>query len=229
MSVVPLNSFPTSTQGGGIKRLDVFNLSKAGAVQIGNILLHYENPNEEDIVECLRNAGLPPASYPAVDIYDPRYHTRNSIPIGRFDIDIEHKNIQGNTLIFPKITVDFFINETQSIVPSLIGGGEGAEQVIATHTITQTRLLKKLTANFSIKTQGLIRRLQMNVKRFNFKTRCHRRRILLLTTCILSKESSSTKTSAQEDSKYTLSSLFNDPRGGVFSECVAKWILSSSK
>jgi len=51
-----------------------------------------------------------------------------------------------------------------------------------------------------------------------FKTRCHRRRILLTTTCILAKES------AILSDRITLASLFNDPQGGVFAECVAKWL-----
>lgn len=205
MPLVPLGNFETTTLG-GTKRVNIFNLTKAGAVLIGNILCHYDNPHEEDIVECLRNAGLPPTAYPAVDMNDPRYHVPNTIPMGRFEVSfVSQRQNNNNEGIFPKISVDFFINER---VPG---------------STEETRLVKKISAKFSIKPQYLICRLQMNLRRFNFKKRCHRRRILLLTTCILAKESR--KLITEGEGKLTLASLFNDPRGGVFTECIAKWIL----
>jgi hypothetical protein len=214
----------------GNMRLELINMGKAGMVQVGNVLCHYEKPSEEDIVECLRNAGLPPSAYPAVDIFDPSYHNLNSIKLGRFNITVEKKTIQDNTLSFPEHSVDFLVNETNTITPVMIGGDGGKKdhQQIANNTITQKRLVKKISTKFNVRTQFMIRRLQMYAKRCNFETRCYRRKLLLRTTCLLVKESS--KPSAPGDEgKYTLASLFNDPRGGVFGDCIAKWVLSSAK
>ena len=230
-TIVHLNSFLFNHPLKGNMRLELINLSKAGMVQVGNVLCQYDKPDEEDIVECLRNAGLPPSAYPSVDIFDPSYHNFNSIKLGKFNINIERKTVQVNSLGFPMLTVNFFIKETNTIAPVIVGGGDGGEedqQQIANNTITQTRLVKKITAKFNVRTQFFIRRLQMYAKRCNFISRCHRRKLLLQTTCLLAKEASR-PCAPGEEGKYTLASLFNDPRGGVFGECVAKWILAAAK
>ena len=229
-TIVHLNTFLFNHPLRGNMRLDLVNLSKAGMVQVGNVLCQYDKPDEEDIVECLRNAGLPPSAYPSVDIFDPSYHNFNSIKLGKFNINIERKTVQVNALGFPMLTVDFLINETNTIAPVIIGGdgGEEDQQEIANNTVTRTRLVKKITAKFNVRTLFFIRRLQMYAKRCNFNSRCYRRKLLLQTTCLLAKEASR-PTDPGDEGKYTLASLFNDPRGGIFGDCVAKWILASAK
>jgi hypothetical protein len=107
--LVSLGSF-LSGYGSGAKRYDVYNLGKAGAVQIGNVLLKFNDPIEEDIVECLRNAGMPPSAYPSIDIFDPRFHSPNIIAIGNFSIFVR-KRLTEMSKSISDVEVSFTIEE----------------------------------------------------------------------------------------------------------------------
>jgi hypothetical protein len=253
-SLVSIGSFQSVIPNGtlhpqGNKRFDVYNLSKAGAVQIGNILFKYNDPQEEDIVECLRTAGLPPNAYPAIDIFEPRFNATNMIAVGKFSILVQKQLLQPNTISYPNVTVHFTIIETYEIVlekqapQQLATGGESGDDVwqeeynanamlidsmdpfqadaIAAQpepqkvTVTGTRTLKKISANFTINTQFMIRRLQMYFRRCIFKIRCNRRRMMLLLACMAEKQFLE-----QESTVFNLAALMHDAQGGVLRDVI---------
>jgi hypothetical protein len=257
-SLVSLGSFQSVIPNGTLdpqatKRFDVYNLSKAGAVQIGNILFKYDNPNgEDDIVEILRNAGMPPSAYPSIDIFNPRFNITNTIVIGRFSILVQKQTIQGVSLSYPSVRVNFNIIETSEVqiqvqrpAPPLQTSPvaladdvweqefnanamlidsdpfcadamvAAATTVTTTTTVTRTQSLKTITANFTINTQFLIRRLQMFFRRFIFKIRCHRRRMMLCLACMAQKQFLE-----QENTVFNLAALMDDPQGGVLRDVI---------
>jgi hypothetical protein len=232
-SLVSLGSFQS-----GAKRYDVCNLGKAGAIQIGNLLFEFNDPNEEDVVECLRSAGMPPSAYPPIDISDPRFNIPNMIVIGNFKVFVtRHLSYPG-----PCVAVGFTIEETTKIqfqrpaAQQLATGGNGdlrqqesdamlisnapyadaiADTASTTTTITTTRTVKKIGANFAVYTQILISRLQMYFRRCIFKIRCNRRRMMLLLACMAQKQF------VQQDKyEFNLAALMNDTQGGVLRDLI---------
>lgn len=250
-SIVSLGSFHQSAIPNQVtKRFDVYNLSKSGAVQIGNILFKYDNPNgEDDIVEILRGAGMPPSAYPSIDIFNPRFNTMNTIVIGKFSIIVRKQAIQGPSVAYPSVKINFNIIQTSEVqiqvqrpAPQtqaaladdvweqefnanamLIDSDPfcadamvaAATAVTTTTTVTRTQSLKTITANFTINTQFLIRRLQMFFRRFIFKIRCNRRRMMLCLTCMAHKQFLE-----QESNVFNLAALVADAKGGILRDVI---------
>ncbi len=262
-SIVSLGSFHQSAIPNQVtKRFDVYNLSKSGAVQIGNILFKYDNPNDEnDIVEILRGAGMPPSAYPSIDIFNPRFNTMNTIVIGKFSIIVRKQTIQGPSVAYPSVKINFNIIQTSEVqiqvqrpapqtqaalvddvceqefnanamlIDSDPFGANamlidsdpfGADAMVAaattittTATVTRTQTLKTITANFTINTQFLIRRLQMFFRRFILKIRCNRRHMMLCLACIAQKQFL-----VQENTVFNLAALMDDPQGGILRDVI---------
>lgn len=196
---------------------------------------------EDDIVECLRK-GIIGSSKFNIAIERHVEPMPQGIPI----------------LSLPKMIFCFRIHETRTTlkqVPLMVfrgradgehggmdhhpyhnhhnngGGDSGGEVCFAPAMVTEIMPVKTVRAIFTVRTQFLIRRLQMFLRLCCFKMRCHRRRMLLVTTCLLVKDSKTSSSSTEEEAekkKFTLASLFNDQHGGVFREYVAKWMLQAT-
>lgn len=209
---VSLGSFQDITT---TKVLRVYNLGKAGALVIGNVLCHYdrkmygEDPsvtmtNAEDVVESMTLGISRPFSPYELELLQQQTHF---LQVKNFIIEVEKKPAVTQQEVTIVLHVkEFVISEENNQEPITIA----------------LRNHDKFTVSFKVNTQFKIRRLQMYFKRCIFKMRCHRRRMLLL-ACMISHPRIGAD--SKGNSGLTLASLFNDPFGGIMRQFVAPLVV----
>jgi hypothetical protein len=199
------------------KVLQVYNLGKAGALKIGNILCHYEDKTDlaegttdaKNLVESFQKGICKVTAYDLAKLSVT--HGDNCLSFNNFLVFFERNPVDPTQLLpVSQVSITLHVREIVLEQPYLS---------------LKVRKHDTFTLRFSTKTQFLIRRLQMYFKRCIFKVRCHRRHMLLL-ACMITHPRINASSKESSDASITLAAMFNDPFGGIMRQFIAPLVVA---
>ena len=214
-SMVSLGSF--NSHG---KVLQVCSLGKGGALMIGNILCHYEDKTEvaedttnaKDLVESFQKGICKVTAYDLAKLSVT--HGDNCLRFNNFLVFFERNPVDQNQML-PVSQVSITLHVREIVLES------HPDKVLT----LKMRKHDAFILRFTTRTQFLIRRLQMYLKRCLFKVRCHRRHMLLL-ACMITHPRINAATKESSDASITLAAMFNDPFGGIMRQFIAPLVVA---